>query len=291
MAIGLIGQKLGMTRLLSDDGSTSPVSVIQIEPNRIVQTKTIDIDGYNALQVTIGKKINKKGQAKVGRYSGALKGHYAKASQEIGSGLWEIRVDDAELSDLSVLDVSFFGAGHFVNVTGKSKGKGFQGGVKRHNFSMQDATHGNSLSHRALGSTGQCQTPGRVFKGKKMAGQMGNMQVTEECLEVLRVDNERNLLLVKGAIPGSKNGFVRVFLSDKKNNINEQISKQLSELKVAEAIETEAVETQDEETKAVETDVVETEAVETQDEETKAVETDVVETEAVETQDEETKDK
>ena len=281
MAIGLIGQKLGMTRLLSDDGSTSPVSVIQIEPNRIVQTKTIDIDGYNALQVTIGKKINKKGQAKVGRYSGALKGHYAKASQEIGSGLWEIRVDDAELSDLSVLDVSFFGAGHFVNVTGKSKGKGFQGGVKRHNFSMQDATHGNSLSHRALGSTGQCQTPGRVFKGKKMAGQMGNMQVTEECLEVLRVDNERNLLLVKGAIPGSKNGFVRVFLSDKKNNINEQISKQLSELKVAEAIETEAVETQDEET----------EAVETQDEETKAVETDVVETEAVETQDEETKDK
>jgi len=269
MAIGLIGQKLGMTRLLSDDGSTSPVSVIQIEPNRIVQTKTIDNDGYNAVQVTIGKKTNKKGEAKVGRYSGALKGHYAKASQEIGSGLWEIRVDDAELSDLSVLDVSFFGAGHFVNVTGKSKGKGFQGGVKRHNFSMQDATHGNSLSHRALGSTGQCQTPGRVFKGKKMAGQMGNMQVTEECLEVLRVDNERNLLLVKGAIPGSKNGFVRVFLSDKKNNINEQISKQLSELKVAEAIETEAVETQDEETKAVETDVVETEAVETQDEETK----------------------
>jgi len=268
MAIGLVGQKLGMTRLLSDDGSASSVSVIKIEPNRIVQTKTIDTDGYNAVQVTIGKKINKKGESKVGRFSGALKGHYAKASQEIGSGLWEMRVDEAELSDLSALDVSFFGAGHFVNVTGQSKGKGFQGGVKRHNFSMQDATHGNSLSHRALGSTGQCQTPGRVFKGKKMAGQMGNMQVTEECLEVLRVDNERNLLLVKGAIPGSKNGFVRVFLSDKKNSVNEQISKQLSESKVAEVIETEAVETEVVETEAVETEVVETEAVETEDEET-----------------------
>jgi len=269
MAIGLVGQKLGMTRLLSDDGSASPVSVIKIEPNRIVQTKTIDTDGYNAVQVTIGKKINKKGDAKVGRFSKAIKGHYAKASQEIGSGLWEMRLEESELSDLSALDVSFFGAGHFVNVTGQSKGKGFQGGVKRHNFSMQDATHGNSLSHRALGSTGQCQTPGRVFKGKKMAGQMGNMQVTEECLEVLRVDNERNLLLVKGPIPGSKNGFVRVFLSDKKNSVNEKISKQLSESKVAEIKETEAVETEVVETEAVETEVVETEAVETEDEETK----------------------
>ena len=276
MAIGLVGQKLGMTRLLSDDGSASSVSVIKIEPNRIVQTKTIDTDGYNAVQVTIGKKINKKGEAKVGRTSRALKGHYAKASQEIGLGLWEMRVDETELSDLSTMDVSFFGAGHFVNVTGQSKGKGFQGGVKRHNFSMQDATHGNSLSHRALGSTGQCQTPGRVFKGKKMAGQMGNVQVTEECLEILRVDNERNLLLVKGAIPGSKNGFVRVFLSDKKNTVNEQISKQLSELKAAELIETEAVETE-----VVETEVVETEAVETE----------VVETEVVETKNEETEDK
>ena len=268
MAIGLVGQKLGMTRLLSDDGSTSSVSVIKIEPNRIVQTKTIDTDGYNAVQVTFGKKINKKGEAKVGRASSALKGHYTKASQEIGLGLWEMRVNEAELSDLSTKDVTFFGAGHFVNVTGQSKGKGFQGGVKRHNFSMQDATHGNSISHRALGSTGQCQTPGRVFKGKKMAGQMGNVQVTEECLEVLRVDNERNLLLVKGAIPGSKNGFVRVFLSDKKNSVNKQVSKQLSELKVAEVIETEAVETEVVETEAVETEVVETEAVETESEET-----------------------
>jgi len=206
MAIGLVGQKLGMTRLLSDDGSASSVSVIKIEPNRIVQTKTIDTDGYNAVQVTIGKKINKKGEAKVGRTSRALKGHYAKSSQEIGLGLWEMRVNEAELSDLSTMDVSFFGAGHFVNVTGQSKGKGFQGGVKRHNFSMQDATHGNSLSHRALGSTGQCQTPGRVFKGKKMAGHMGNMARTQQNLEVVRIDAERNLILVRGSIPGPR-GF------------------------------------------------------------------------------------
>jgi len=240
MAIALVGQKVGMTRLMADDGSASSVSVIKIEPNRIVQTKSVDTDGYNAVQVTTGKKINKKGEAKIGRVSSSLKGHYAKASQEIGLGLWEMRVSDNEISAMPNLDISFFGAGHFVNVTGQSKGKGFQGGVKRHNFSMQDATHGNSISHRALGSTGQCQEPGRVFKGKKMAGQMGNAQVTEECLEILRVDSERNLLLVKGAIPGSKNGFVRVFLSDKKNNVNSKVSKELSDKLTAEAIEAEA---------------------------------------------------
>jgi large subunit ribosomal protein L3 len=205
-----------------------------------VQTKSVNTDGYNAVQVTTGKKINKKGEAKIGRVSSSLKGHYAKASQEIGLGLWEMRVSDNEISAMPNLDISFFGAGHFVNVTGQSKGKGFQGGVKRHNFSMQDATHGNSISHRALGSTGQCQEPGRVFKGKKMAGQMGNAQVTEECLEILRVDSERNLLLVKGAIPGSKNGFVRVFLSDKKNNVNSKVSKELSDKLTADAIEAEA---------------------------------------------------
>ena len=240
MAIALVGQKVGMTRLMADDGSASSVSVIKIEPNRIVQTKSVDTDGYNAVQVTTGKKINKKGEAKIGRVSSSLKGHYAKASQEIGLGLWEMRVSDNEISAMPNLDISFFGAGHFVNVTGQSKGKGFQGGVKRHNFSMQDATHGNSISHRALGSTGQCQEPGRVFKGKKMAGQMGNAQVTEECLEILRVDSERNLLLVKGAIPGSKNGFVRVFLSDKKNNVNSKVSKELSDKLTADAIEAEA---------------------------------------------------
>jgi large subunit ribosomal protein L3 len=242
MAIALVGQKLGMTRLLSDDGSASAVSVIKIEPNRVVQKKTTDTDGYNAVQITTGAKINRKGQAKFGRISGALKGHYAKASQDIGLGLWEIRANETELAEMSALDVSIFGAGHFVNVTGQSKGKGFQGGVKRHNFSMQDATHGNSISHRALGSTGQCQTPGRVFKGKKMAGQMGNEQVTEECLEILRVDSERNLLLIKGAIPGAKNGFVKVILSDKKNSVNSQISKQLAEEKAAKVQEMEAAE-------------------------------------------------
>jgi len=240
MAIALVGQKLGMTRLLSDDGSASAVSVIKIEPNRVVQKKTADTDGYNAVQITTGTKNNRKGQAKVGRVSSALKGHYAKASQDIGLGLWEIRANETELAEISALDVSIFGAGHFVNVTGQSKGKGFQGGVKRHNFSMQDATHGNSLSHRAIGSTGQCQTPGRVFKGKKMAGQMGNNQVTEECLEILRVDSERNLLLIKGAIPGAKNGFVKVILSDKKNSVNSQISKQLAEENAAKVQEMEA---------------------------------------------------
>ena len=240
MAIALVGQKVGMTRLMADDGSAASVSVIKIEPNRIVQTKSVDTDGYNAVQVTTGKKLNKKGEAKIGRVSSSLKGHYAKASQEIGLGLWEMRVSDTEISSMPNLDISYFGAGHYVNVTGQSKGKGFQGGVKRHNFSMQDATHGNSISHRAIGSTGQCQEPGRVFKGKKMAGQMGNAQVTEECLEILRVDSERNLLLVKGAIPGSKNGFVRVFLSDKKNTSNSKVTKELSDKLANEAAEAEA---------------------------------------------------
>ena len=279
MAISLVGQKIGMTRLLSDDGSASSVSVIKIEPNRIVQTKSIETDGYNAVQVTTGKKTNKKGEAKIGRVSSSLKGHYAKASQEIGLGLWEMRTDDLNSSEIPKLDISFFGAGHFVNVTGQSKGKGFQGGVKRHNFSMQDATHGNSISHRAIGSTGQCQDPGRVFKGKKMAGQMGNSQVTEECLEILRVDSERNLLLVKGAIPGSKNGFVRVFLSDKKNTVNTKITKQLSENQVVEA---EAVETPVAEAEAVEPPVAEAEAVETPVAEAEAVETPAAEVENTE---------
>ena len=284
MAISLVGQKIGMTRLLSDDGSASSVSVIKIEPNRIVQTKSIEIDGYNAVQVTTGKKTNKKGEAKIGRVSSSLKGHYAKASQEIGLGLWEMRTDNLNSSEIPKLDISFFGAGHFVNVTGQSKGKGFQGGVKRHNFSMQDATHGNSISHRAIGSTGQCQDPGRVFKGKKMAGQMGNSQVTEECLEILRVDSERNLLLVKGAIPGSKNGFVRVFLSDKKNTVNTKITKQLSENQVVEA---ESVETPVVEAESVEAPVVEAESVETPIVQAESVETPVAE--VTNTEDDETK--
>jgi large subunit ribosomal protein L3 len=242
MAIALVGQKIGMTRFMTDDGRASAVSVIKIEPNRVVQKKTTDTDGYSALQVTTGAKTNKKGEAKVRRVSSAIKGHYAKASQEIGLGLWEMRADEAELEGLTSIDVSMFGAGHYVDVTGQSKGKGFQGGVKRHNFSMQDATHGNSISHRALGSTGQCQDAGRVFKGKKMAGQMGNAQVTEECLEVIRVDFDRNVLLVKGAIPGANKGFVKVRLSSKKNSVNAEISKQLSEAKAAAEVPSEEAE-------------------------------------------------
>jgi large subunit ribosomal protein L3 len=227
MAIGLIGQKLGMTRIINDDGSATPVSVIKIEANRIVQTKTVEIDGYSAIQITTGAKVNKKGEAKIRRVSSAIKGHYAKASEEIGLGLWEFRMNAEEITNHSSFDVSLFGAGHFVDVSGKSKGKGFQGGVKRHNFSMQDATHGNSVSHRAIGSTGQCQDPGRVFKGKKMAGHMGDERVTQECLEVIRVDSKRNILLVKGAIPGANKGFVRVTLSHKKDKINTEISKNI----------------------------------------------------------------
>jgi len=233
MAIGLVGQKLGMTRIMSDDGSATPVSVIKIEANRVVQTRTTEVDGYSAVQVTTGAKVNKKGEAKIRRVPSAIKGHYAKASQEIGLGLWEFRADADEIGDASSFDISIFSAGHYVDVTGQSKGKGFQGGVKRHNFQMQDATHGNSVSHRAIGSTGQCQDPGRVFKGKKMAGHMGDEQVTEECLEVIRVDSDRNLLLVKGAIPGANNGFVKVLLSHKKDKSNAQVSKRVAEEQAA----------------------------------------------------------
>jgi len=233
MAIGLVGQKIGMTRIMSDDGSATPVSVIKIEANRVVQTRTAEVDGYSAVQVTTGARVNKKGEAKIRRVPSAIKGHYAKASQEIGLGLWEFRADADEIGDANSFDISLFGAGHYVDVTGQSKGKGFQGGVKRHNFQMQDATHGNSVSHRAIGSTGQCQDPGRVFKGKKMAGHMGDEQVTEECLEVIRVDSDRNLLLVKGAIPGANNGFVKVLLSHKKDKSNAQVSKRVAEEQAA----------------------------------------------------------
>ncbi len=254
MAIGLVGQKLGMTRILADDGSATAVSVIKVESNRIVQTKTVEVDGYSAIQVTTGAKVNKKGEAKLRRVSLATKGHYAKASQDIGLGLWEFRVDADEIAGASSFDLSIFGEGQFVDVTGQSKGKGFQGGVKRHNFSMQDATHGNSISHRAIGSTGQCQDPGRVFKGKKMAGQMGNAQVTQECLEVIRVDSERNLILVKGAIPGAPKGFVKVNLSAKKDKVNQTISKQLQEQKNAQLAEEEVAKVATEAEKAAVTE-------------------------------------
>lgn len=206
MAIGLVGRKAGMTRIFTDEGQSVPVTVIEVEGNRITQKRTQDVDGYTALQVTVGER-------RASRVSKSAAGHFAKAGVEAGRGLWEFRLEDGEGEDLNAgdsLEVSLFEAGQKVDVTGQSKGKGFQGGVKRWNFHMQDATHGNSLSHRAPGSIGQCQTPGRVFKGKKMAGHMGAEQVTVQSLEIVRVDAERNLLLIKGAVPGSTGADVIV---------------------------------------------------------------------------------
>jgi large subunit ribosomal protein L3 len=204
MTIGIVGRKSGMTRIFADDGASIPVSVIEVEPNRITQVKNVETDGYNAVQVTVGAR-------RASRVSKSQAGHFAKANVEAGRGVWELRNDAEEAFEVgATLTVEAFEAGQKVDVTGQSKGKGFQGGVKRWNFSMQDATHGNSISHRAPGSIGQCQTPGRVFKGKKMAGHMGAEQVTTQNLEIVRVDAERGLLLVKGAIPGAPGGDVVV---------------------------------------------------------------------------------
>ncbi len=206
MAIGLIGRKAGMTRIFTDAGESIPVTVIEVEPNRVTQVKGQDTDGYRAYQVTTGSR-------RASRVNKAAAGHFAKAGTEAGRGLWEFRLADGEGDDIEVgkqLGVDLFEAGQKVDVAGTTIGKGFAGGVKRHNFSMQDATHGNSLSHRAPGSIGQCQTPGRVFKGKRMAGHMGNVRRTQQNLEIVRVDAERNLLLVKGSLPGSRGGDVIV---------------------------------------------------------------------------------
>ena len=204
MSIGLVGRKSGMTRVFTEDGSSVPVTVLEIQPNRVTQIKTLETDGYSAIQVTMGSRRGS-------RVSKAMAGHFAKAETEAGEGLWEFRTEDlVELEVGGELKVDLFEAGQKVDVTGTSKGKGFQGGVKRHNFRMQDATHGNSISHRAPGSIGQCQTPGRVFKGKKMAGQMGSERKTTQSLEVVRVDAENNLLLIKGAVPGATGSSVVV---------------------------------------------------------------------------------
>ena len=206
MTIGLIGRKRGMTRVFTEQGDSVPVTVIEVSPNRVTQVKTVETDGYRALQVTLGEK-------RTSLLNKPEVGHFSKAEVEAGEGLWELRLEGEQGEDLeagSTLNVEQFEAGQKVDVTGTSKGKGFAGAVKRHNFSMQDATHGNSLAHRAPGSIGQCQTPGRVFKGKKMAGQMGDERVTTQNLEVVRIDTERNLLLVKGAIPGANGGKVTI---------------------------------------------------------------------------------
>jgi len=206
MTIGIIGRKCGMTRVFNADGDSVPVTVIDAGPNRIAQVKTDDRDGYCAVQVTLGSKR----PSLVGKPAA---GHFAKAEVEAGEGLWELRLTDDKGTELEAgneLSIDQFEAGQKVDVTGTSKGKGFAGTVKRHNFRMQDATHGNSLSHRAPGSIGQNQTPGRVFKGKKMSGHMGDARVTAQNLEIVQVDTERNLLLVKGAVPGAPGGTVIV---------------------------------------------------------------------------------
>lgn len=204
MTIGLVGRKVGMTRIFQEDGASVPVTVLEVLSNRVTQIKTLENDGYKAVQVTTGSK-------KANRVTKPEAGHFAKAGVEAGRGLWEFRLDGEEGNDIEVgseLTVEVFNEVKLVDVTGTSKGKGFQGGVKRWNFSMQDASHGNSVSHRVLGSTGQNQSPGKVFKGKKMPGQMGNVRVTVQSLEVVRVDAERNLLLVKGAVPGAAGGNI-----------------------------------------------------------------------------------
>ena len=204
MSIGLIGRKCGMTRVFTEDGASVPVTVLEINSNRVVQVKNVDSDGYRAIQVAVGDKKS----SKVGK---AMAGHYAAANVTAGRGLFEFRLDDGEGEDLaagSELALDVFSEGQVVDASGTSIGKGFQGGIKRHNFTMQDATHGNSISHRSNGSIGMCQTPGRVIKGKKMSGHMGNVQRTIQSLELVRVDAERGLLLIKGSIPGSKGGNV-----------------------------------------------------------------------------------
>lgn len=206
MTIGIVGRKCGMSRVFTEDGRSIPVTLIEASPNRITQIKTVEVDGYSALQVTAGSKraalINKP-----------LAGHYAKAKVEAGRGLWEFRVDPAELANFAVggeLRADAFTVGQVVDVTGTTKGKGFQGTIKRWNFTMGDATHGNSLSHRSPGSIGQRQTPGRVFPGKKMSGHMGAVQQTTQGLQVVKVDAERGLLAIRGAVPGAPGGNVIV---------------------------------------------------------------------------------
>ncbi len=206
MAIGLVGRKAGMTRVFTEEGVSVPVTVVEVEPNRITQIKTLQTDGYRALQITTGNR-------KASRVTKPMAGHFAKASTEAGRNLWEFRLTENEANDAAIggeLKVDLFQVGQKVDVTGTTIGKGFAGTIKRHHFSGQRKTHGNSLSHRVPGSIGQNQTPGRVFKGKRMAGHMGAVQRCIQNLEIVRVDIERGLLLIKGAVPGAKGGDVIV---------------------------------------------------------------------------------
>lgn len=211
MAIGLVGQKCGMTRVFTEQGDSIPVSVVRIENNRVLQVKTPERDGYSAIQVGVGEK-------KASRVNKPMAGHFASAQAGTAQKLVEFRLDDGESAPdvASALEVDLFEEGQIVDVRGVSIGKGYAGVIKRHNFATQDATHGNSLSHRVSGSIGQNQTPGRVFPGKRMAGHMGAVNVTAPNLTVHRVDKERGLLLIKGAIPGPKGGFVVIKPAAKK---------------------------------------------------------------------------
>lgn len=212
MSLGLVGRKCGMSRLFVESGESIPVSVVHVLPNRITQIKSKESDGYSAVQITTGVKKNSN-------VNKAAAGHFSKAGVDAGRGLWEFTLDaDTELEVGSEVTLETFEVGQIVDVSGTSIGKGFAGVIKRHNFQMQDATHGNSISHRAPGSIGQCQTPGRVFKGKKMAGHMGNRKVTTQNLEVVSIDVEKSVILIKGAIPGSKNGDVVITPAVKLSN-------------------------------------------------------------------------
>jgi large subunit ribosomal protein L3 len=205
MTIGLVGRKCGMSRVFTDDGRSVPVTLIEATPNRVTQVKTVETDGYNAVQVSAGAK-------RAALITKPLAGHYAKAKVEGGRGLWEFRLEAGEIGKFEVGGElkadEIFTVGQKVDVAGISKGKGFQGTIKRHHFTMGDATHGNSLSHRSPGSIGQRQTPGRVFPGKKMAGHMGNVRRSAVNLEVVKIDNDRHLIAIKGSVPGAPGGDV-----------------------------------------------------------------------------------
>ena len=210
-SLGIVGRKAGMSRFFTADGKSVPVTLIEATPNRITQIKTVDTDGYSAVQVTAGVK-------RASLLTKPEAGHLAKAKVEAGRGLWELRVEADQIGSFEIggeIKADIFEAGQMVDVQGVTKGKGFQGTIKRWNFTMGDATHGNSLSHRSPGSIGQRQTPGRVFPGKKMSGHMGDVQQTTQGLEVVKVDAERGLIAIKGAVPGAPGGDVIVRPSSK----------------------------------------------------------------------------
>jgi large subunit ribosomal protein L3 len=214
MSIGLVARKCGMTRVFEKDGTSTPVTVLEVDVNRISQIKTIETDGYSAVQVSVGYE-------KTSKLTKPMIGHYASANITAGRGLWEFRIEKSETQNFVVgseIAVDVLSEKQLVDVSGVSIGKGFAGGVKRYNFGMQDATHGNSRSHRVLGSIGQCQTPGRVFKGKKMAGHLGSVNVTIQNLQIHSINSNKKLILVKGAVPGPKGADVVVVPAAKQKN-------------------------------------------------------------------------